>query len=54
MLRYNCFVSAYILLSLSVLALSLKVISTEEKSCKVTTDKGKVDLSPLAGTTEPR
>ena len=34
--------------------LNLKILSTEEKSCKVTTDKGLVDLSPLAGTTEPR
>lgn len=35
-------------------ALGLKIISTEEKSCKVTTDKGKIDLSPLAGNPAPR
>jgi len=33
---------------LLLLTESLQVLTTEEASCKVTTDKGKVDLSSIA------
>jgi len=45
--EFRMFRGGYFALLVSA-AIGLKIISTEERSCKVTTDRGKVDLSPLA------
>jgi len=37
-----------LILTHTIVTHSIKVLSTEDKSCKVTTDKGKVDLSSIA------